>query len=47
MPVYFFALMHISNGRSACIKTFNTFESLIEIFGYLFEIKFVLKNYVI
>ena len=39
--------MRRPNGKSNCIKTFNTFESLVKIFGYLFGIRFVLKNYVI
>ena len=30
MTVYFFALMRRPNDKSDCIKTFNTFESLIE-----------------
>ena len=47
MTVFFFALLRRSNGKSDCIETFNTFESLIEVFGHLFMIRFVLKNYVI
>ena len=33
--------------KSDCIKTFNTFKSLTKVFGYVFGIRFVLKNYVI
>ena len=47
MTAYFFALLRRPNGKSECIKTVNTFESLIKVFGYLFGIRFVLKNYVI
>ena len=47
MTVYFFALLHRPNGKSNCIKTFSTFESVIKVFDYPFGIRFVLKNYAI
>ena len=47
MTVYFFALLRRPNDKSDYIKTFNTFESVIEVFGYFFGIRFVFKNYVI
>ena len=47
MTVYFFTLLCRPNGKSDCIKTFNTVESLLKVFSQLFGIRFVLKNYVI
>ena len=47
MTLNFFPLLRRSNDKSDCIKTFTTSESLIRVFGYLFGIRFVLKNYVI
>ena len=47
MTEYFVALLRRPNGKSDCIKNFNTFESLIKVFGYLFGIRFALKKYII
>ena len=43
----YFALLRRPISKSDCIKTFNTFESLIKIFGYLFGRRLVRRNYVI
>ena len=45
--MHFFTLLRRPNGEFDWIKTFNTFESLIKVFGYLSGIRFILKNYVI
>ena len=45
--VHFFALLRRPNGKSDRIKTFNTFntfESLMMVFGYVFWIRFVLET---
>ena len=42
--MHFFALLRRPNGKSDRIKTFNTFDYLIKVFGYLFGIRFVLKT---
>ena len=40
----FLCVIRRPNGKSDRIKAFNTFESLMKVFGYVFGIRFVLKT---
>ena len=42
--MHFLASSRRTKGKPDCIKTFDTFESPIMVFGNIFVIKIVLKN---
>ena len=44
MTVPVFELLRRTNDESDCIKTFDTFESQITVFGNMFQTKFILMN---
>ena len=44
MTVPVFELLRRTNDESVCIKTFDTFESLITVFGNMFQTKTILMN---
>ena len=44
MPVPVFALLCRTNEESNGIKTFDTFESQVTVFGNIFETKIILMN---
>ena len=44
MSVHFFALLRRTKDKPDCIKTFDTFESQIMVFGNISAIKIVLQN---
>ena len=44
MSVHFIALSCRTKDKPDCIKTFDTFEFQIMVFGNIFAIKIVLKN---